>query len=232
MVKRKRKSTRKKSQVKETLRYELIGLVVIALSIIGMIELGAVGKTFVYFFRFFLGEWYMIGLLATIGFAGYVMIKRQKPMYFRRRLVGIYIIIASLLLLSHVKLFELLANGGAFDNPSVITNTWELYWMDVRGQASSTDLGGGMAGALMFAVSYFLFDALGTKILAFLLIVIGFVLITGKSVGDFFGKILLGMRKGMGTQWNAFRQDMQNWKEERKSKQEQRKTEQKEKEVS
>ncbi|MBN8191404.1 DNA translocase FtsK [Bacillus sp. NTK074B] len=220
----KRKKRKKRSQtsstLKQTIKYEIIGLILSALSLISIIELGAVGKALVYFYRFFLGEWYMIALLWMLYVAGYLMIKREVPMLFSRRLVGIYIIIASFLLLSHVKLFDLLSNGGSFNNPSVIMNTWDLYWMDIRGETSTSDLGGGMIGSVLFAVSYFLFDSQGARIVSATFIMIGIILVTGKSIGDVLGRA--GKRFGafMGGQWSAFKQDMSEWKEEQSKKKE------------
>ncbi|WP_226674145.1 DNA translocase FtsK [Rossellomorea aquimaris] len=220
----KRKKRKKRSQtsstLKQTIKYEIIGLILSALSLISIIELGAVGKALVYFYRFFLGEWYMIALLWMLYVAGYLMIKREVPMLFSRRLVGIYIIIASFLLLSHVKLFDLLSNGGSFDNPSVIMNTWDLYWMDIRGETSTSDLGGGMIGSVLFAVSYFLFDSQGARIVSATFIMIGIILVTGKSLGDVLGRA--GKRFGafMIGQWSAFKQDMSDWKEEQSKKKE------------
>jgi DNA segregation ATPase FtsK/SpoIIIE, S-DNA-T family len=220
----KRKKRKKRSQtgstLKQTIKYEIIGLILAALSLISIIELGAVGKVLVYFYRFFLGEWYMIALLWMLYVAGYLMIKREVPMLFSRRLVGVYIMIASFLLLSHVKLFDLLSNGGSFANPSVIMNTWDLYWMDVSGETSTSDLGGGMIGSVLFAVSYFLFDSQGARIVSATFIMIGIILVTGKSLGDVLGRA--GKRFGsfMSGQWSAFKQDMNDWKEDQSKKKE------------
>ncbi|PFA67827.1 cell division protein FtsK [Bacillus sp. AFS015802] len=220
----KRKKRKKRSQtgstLKQTIKYEIIGLILAALSLISIIELGAVGKALVYFYRFFLGEWYMIALLWMLYVAGYLMIKREVPMLFSRRLVGVYIIIASFLLLSHVKLFDLLSNGGSFDNPSVIMNTWDLYWMDVSGETSTSDLGGGMIGSLLFAVSYFLFDSQGARIVSATFIMIGIILVTGKSIGDVLGRAGKRFGEFMSGQWSAFKQDMSDWKEEQSKKKE------------
>ncbi|MGM0846708.1 MAG: DNA translocase FtsK [Bacillota bacterium] len=221
MAKRKRRST-KKSSTKQTIKYELAGMLMIALSLIAIIQLGAVGKAFVHFFRFFLGEWYMIAFITLLVLAGYMMVKREMPNFFTRRLAGIYIMLLSTLLLSHVKLFELLSNNGAFQNPSVIANTWELYWMEVAGEASTSDLGGGMIGAILYAVSFFLFDSAGTKILCMALIAIGIVLITGKSFGSALGKAGSTTTEFIGNQWQAFREDMKDWKEERIEKKEEK----------
>ena len=217
--KRKKRSTTS-STLKQTIKYEITGMILAALSLISIIELGAVGKALVYFYRFFLGEWYMVALLWMLYVALYLMVKREIPMLFSRRLVGVYIIIASFLLLSHVKLFDLLSNDGAFDNPSVIMNTWDLYWMDVTGETSTSDLGGGMIGSILFAVSYFLFDSQGARIVSATFIMIGIILVTGKSIGDVLGRA--GNRFGafISGQWEAFKQDMSDWKEDQSKKKE------------
>jgi DNA segregation ATPase FtsK/SpoIIIE, S-DNA-T family len=220
LAKRKRRSSKKSSNIKHTIKYELIGMLLIALSLIAIIQLGAVGKAFVLFFRFFLGEWYMLAFIGMLFIAGYMMVKRELPNFFSRRLAGIYIILISTLLLSHVKLFELLSNDGAFQNPSVIANTWELYWMEVKGEASTSDLGGGVIGSVLYAVSFFLFESAGTKILCMALIAIGVVLFTGKSFGSALGKMGSAFNEFFGNQWAAFRQDMKEWKEERIEKKE------------
>ncbi|NQD67001.1 DNA translocase FtsK [Bacillus haikouensis] len=214
MAKRKKRKKRSStsSSLKQTIKYEITGLALTALSIISIIELGAVGKAFVYFFRFFLGEWYMAALLWVLYIAGYLMVRREVPLLFSRRLLGLYIIIASFLLLSHVKLFDLLSNDGTFENPSVIMNTWDLYWMDVNGETSTSDLGGGMIGSIMFAVSYFLFDSQGARIVSATFILIGIILVTGKSLGEVLGRLGTRFRDFLGSQWTAFKDDMSDWK--------------------
>lgn len=221
MAKRKRRS-KKSQQIKTNIRFELVGIIIIALSLISIIKLGAVGKAFVYFFRFFLGEWYMIALVCMIWLAVYLMVKRDWPYFFGRRLCGLYLLVMSLLLLSHVTRFELLTREGSIKNPSVIQNTWDLFWLEIKGDTSTPDMGGGMIGAILFAVSHFLFDSLGTKILCLVLFVIGFVLITGKSMGVLFEKVGQRLKKFVSSQWEASKKDLQGWNTERKEKKEQK----------
>ncbi|MCM3178185.1 DNA translocase FtsK [Cytobacillus horneckiae] len=216
MAKKKKRKTRKKEHLKKTLKYELFALALIALAVISIARLGAVGEATVLFFRFFMGEWYMLCLIGLAIYAGYIMWKRQQPDLFHTKLIGLYFIISSFLLLSHVTLFQLLSNGGTFSNPSVIGNTWQLYWMEVSGETSTTDLGGGMFGAVMFALFYFLFDETGSKIIAFLLIVIGFILLTGKTFGQAFGKVFLAIWEFIKSQWSAFINDVKEWMSEYK----------------
>lgn len=229
LAKRKRRSRSKKKKVERTIRFELIGLLLIALAAISMAKLGAVGKSVVLFFRFFTGEWYMICLVFLVILGGYFIWKRDFPTIFTVRLVGIYLIIASLLLLSHVTLFENMANHH-ISSPSVIANTWELFKMEMFGESSTSDLGGGMIGALLFALFYFLFDEAGTKILSGVLILIGIILFTGKTFGEatgnFFGRLFAFIKK----QWTSFVDDMSNWKKDRKAKKAAKEKEREEKE--
>jgi DNA segregation ATPase FtsK/SpoIIIE, S-DNA-T family len=216
---KKKKRSKKQIDMKRTIQFEIIGLLLMAISTISIVQLGAVGHAVVYFFRFFLGEWYMVGLIGMFAIAGYLMIERKVPFLFHRKLVGTYIILLSMLLLSHVKLFELLSNHGAIKNPSVISNTWELFWQEVKGETSTSDLGGGMVGAICFAVAYVLFDTSGTVLFSFVLMMVGAILITGKSFGEWIGKIGGKLFSFFTNQWSAFKQDMKQWTEKQAHKQ-------------
>ncbi|MDE3838576.1 cell division protein FtsK [Bacillus methanolicus] len=215
MAKTKKRRSQKNDHMKRTIQYELTALVLIALAVISIARLGAVGNAFVLFFRFFMGEWYMLILLGIVLVSAYMMWKRSFPFLFHRKLIGLYFIISSILLLSHITLFQLLSNGGKFEDPSVIANTWELFWMEVRGETSTTDLGGGMIGAILFALCHYLFDEAGTKLIAAVFIMIGFVLLTGKTFGDSLGKIFSFLGSFIKNQWIAFLEDVKNWRTER-----------------
>ncbi|MFT8322776.1 MAG: DNA translocase FtsK [Bacillus sp. (in: firmicutes)] len=225
MAKQKRRKTRQKKQIKKTLQYELGALIIITLAFISILQLGAVGNTMVLFFRFFTGEWYMLSLLGLIVYGGYLMWKREKPFLFHTKLNGIYLIVSSILLLSHVTLFHLLSSQGRFENPSVIYNTWQLFWLEVNGGTSTTDLGGGMIGAVLFALFHYLFDTAGTKIISFIIIIIGVMLLTGKTMSGAFRKLMLAIWNFTTQQWNAFLEDIKDWKDERKEKKQAKKQE-------
>lgn len=224
MAKRKRRQRKSKDDWKRTLKYELVGLIILAIALISISKLGFVGSTFVHLFRFFSGEWYMLFLIGIVLFSLYLIWKRQIPKLFNRQMVGIYCVTASLLLLSHVTLFKLLSHNGTFASPSVISNTLELFWMDVKGEASHVDLGGGMLGAIIFASSYYLFAEAGSRIIAIVLIVIGMILITGRSLQATVAKILRPIGRFIKNQTIGFIEDMKGLPEAIK----QKRTEQKE----
>ncbi|REK55099.1 MAG: cell division protein FtsK [Geobacillus sp.] len=208
--KRQKKARRSKQHWKETFQLELIGLAMLAISVIAMARLGLVGKTLVFIARFFFGEWYMLLFVALFLLSFYVIWKRRWPSFTHRVLLGSYIIISSLLLLSHETLFALLSRRGQFD-PSIIRATWELFWDEVRGKSAGADLGGGMIGAFFFAASYQLFDELGTKWICFFLFVIGMVFITGKPLRETVGKAVAMLVSFLQRQWQAFVADVKHW---------------------
>ncbi|MED3624204.1 DNA translocase FtsK [Bacillus thermocopriae] len=230
--KKKRQPKRSDQQLKRTVQYELSALAILALAIIAIAKLGVVGRGTVLFFRFWMGEWYMLGLLGLLFLSIFLMWKREIPFLFQIKLVGSYFVVSAILLLSHVTLFHLLTKEGNFNNPSVIANTWELFMMEVRGDTSTTDLGGGILGAILFALFHYLFAETGTKIIAFIFIIIGFILLTGKSFGDFVGKIILTILDFIKTQWAAFKSDVSDWKQKQQDRRKHKQIEKNQKQQS
>ncbi|AOZ87223.1 cell division protein FtsK [Bacillus xiamenensis] len=216
MAKKRKRKTRKKQNKQLKLKYELNGLVCIAIAIIAILQLGVVGQTFVHLFRFFAGEWFILCLIGLFLFGVTIFWKKQIPDLLTRRKAGLYCIIASILLLSHVKLFQHLSAAGIIGSQSVIRNTFELFLMDIKGETGTPDLGGGMIGAILFAASYFLFAQAGSQIMAIVLMLIGVVLITNRSLQEMVKKVTLPVSQFMVKQWKAFVQDMKGIRQAKK----------------
>lgn len=181
---RKKAASKKVARLKNTLYFELIGFVILAFSIVGIADLGLVGKVITLFCKFFLGEWYILLLFYAVFTAIFFMVKRTYPQIFTVRMIGLFFMIASILVYSHNSLVDSLTNGGNIKNPSVIKNTFELYVNAVSGKPVPTGLGGGMIGAFLYAFLYLFFEQLGAKLFAFLFFLIGFILFTGKSISE------------------------------------------------
>ncbi|WP_096189067.1 FtsK/SpoIIIE family DNA translocase [Evansella halocellulosilytica] len=235
------KKRRKKNQKwKKQLTFELFGLFLIIVSLITFARLGIVGEGLVQLFRFFLGSWHIALAIALFVFASYLMIKRKLPYIWTRKLIGLYLLIFSFALLSHVSLFRELSNYTEFADRSVIRNTWQLFWLQLQGQAVTDDIGGGMIGALGFAATHFLFSSGGTIVFAIGLIITSVMLITGKSVVDalkksggdsatFFQKIIENIKTSLMTSWQTVKDRFAEKKAknavEKKKKQEERELE-------
>lgn len=205
------KKTKERQSNQPTMYYEIIGLTLFALSLITILQLGIVGKAFVLFFRFFFGEWYMIGVLGAIVLSVYFVMKRQWPNLFHKRLIGIYFIVMAILMFSHITLFNLLTKNGQFPSPSVILSTKELFFIEAKKEIGSGNLGGGMLGAVMFASCYFLFDETGAYIIGVIFVLLGILCITNKHLGEVLAPVLYLIKK----QLSAFGADYKDWKENR-----------------
>lgn len=190
MTMAKKKRRKKKTQLKTQLKFEIVGLLLLVLSLIALARLGSVGIVTVQMFRFLVGQWHFVLSLMLLITSVYLMFKRKLPTFFTRRLAGLYFILFAFIILSHLQLFKTLSAQSGFVDQSVIRNTWQLFLLDVTNQSTSTDLGGGMVGAVGFAVTHFLFDEAGTILVAIVSFILAFIFITGRSVSEVVAKVL------------------------------------------
>lgn len=164
------------------LMFEISGLLLIGLGIITFFELGSVGFGLSSVARFFFGNWHVAVALLCIVIALIMMIKRAVPGYNNRIIVGCFSILASMTLFSHLVLFEQLFKGGGLVSDSVLRETWRIL-IDSNGIINrDSSLGGGMMGAFLFASFHVLFDSGGATIAAWILLMIGFILLSGKAL--------------------------------------------------
>lgn len=203
--KQQKSKARKSSNGHGSIWYEITGLIFIALSIVTILKLGIVGKAFVLFLRFFFGEWYMLSFLFIIGLSAYSIIYRKRPPFVSSVTIGGLLIFLSILMFSHVTLFDLIAKNNQFKDQSVIKRTLDLFLEEAKGKIGVVDLGGGMIGALLFAVLYFLFDRTGAILFGIIAIVAGVLFITGKPLGGYLYQYLMPkVRNTISDSWNDF----------------------------
>lgn len=183
MTRRKKKVVKKKKPTSiHPLMYEIAGLLIIGLGIITFFELGAVGFIFSSIARFFFGNWHFAVPLLCIVIALMMMINRAVPGMNNRIVLGLFSILGSLTLFSHLALFEQLYQGGALISDSVLRETWRILIESEGIVNRDQSLGGGILGAFLFATFHVLFDSGGATIAAWLLVMIGFILLSGKAL--------------------------------------------------
>ncbi|KSU85122.1 DNA segregation ATPase FtsK/SpoIIIE, S-DNA-T family [Fictibacillus enclensis] len=216
MAKRNKKTSKKTSAWKEQLSFELAGLLLLALTLLALAKMGKVGQAFVQFLKFFSGEWYGVLLIGTLVIAIYLIWKRKSPPVWGKRLAGFYLFYISMLILSHLKLFSLLSKQGKWSDPSVIRNTWEIYWSQLSGSIPQGDLGGGMIGAVGFAMFHFLFGVQGSAVILVFVMIIAIILITGKSLSGVIAKLAEAVGSLSSTAYESFQNKRQELKENRK----------------
>lgn len=182
---RKKSSTRSKKKQSASFRLEITGVILIAIGVIGLLQLGFVGRGFFALAEIFVGLLSYVLLAGSVILGGYMVIRRKMPHLFSKRLVGIYLIVLGFL--TYIHMYFIIHNLGA--NASVVSSTWKLVLENLFRPNQVGFVGGGMIGAAITSITYFLLDRLGTNLIAVLLIIYGFSLVSGISIRQFFSKI-------------------------------------------
>ena len=191
LAQKKKKGRKRSRRYKNQIKFELLGLLFIFLAIFGSgagaISDGVIPSGLENVFRFFLGIWYFMASVALLFIGIVLLVKRRFPHFNSKKMIGFYIGFLGILLLTHIQTFERLLL--MTEKLSIMRMTWDNYLSYLGNQVSASQLGGGLIGGLLFTFSYFLFSAVGTKIVSVFSIIIGFLFMTEFSLGDFFRKL-------------------------------------------
>ncbi|ASK63471.1 cell division protein FtsK [Virgibacillus phasianinus] len=187
----KKRKKKKKNQLKKQVKFELLGLLFLFIAIFGsgagIISDGVIPSILENIFQFFFGIWYFIASLLLLVTGLFLIIKRRYPDFSHKKMIGFYIIILGILLLTHIQTYEMLLFKS--DNASIIRSTWSRFFTYVNGPGELAQTGGGMIGAVLFSFCYYLFSSIGAKIVAIFSIIIGIIFLTEFSLGDFSSKV-------------------------------------------
>lgn len=222
-----RKRKKKKQHDYDFIKFEITGIILIAISIISLANLGAISDASRLLAGFFMGDWGALAFIGIIILGVYLMIKRHLPPFLSRQMFGQYFIFGSLLLATHI---AAVSNGDIVytnESSSVIEQTFNQYQAYVYGDVVNPTLGGGMIGAILFATFYLLFDMAGSKIVVLVMFIIGLILLTGSSMSEFVSKIFSPVGRFTKKQYNDARDESKLKKEK---KMEQKRLQQEEKE--
>lgn len=89
-------------------------------------------------------------------------------------MIGVLFIYLGILLFLHAYMFR---NVGT-KTPDIMGTTWEFLRMDLKASTVTQNVGGGMIGAGLYSLTFFLVAQLGSYLIAVLLMVIGVFLIS------------------------------------------------------
>ncbi|WP_028782837.1 DNA translocase FtsK [Thalassobacillus devorans] len=201
----KKRKTKKQAKLKKQLKVELLGLLFILLAVFGsgasIISDGAIPGGLEHLFQFFFGVWYFVASVFLLVLGLFLMIKRKWPAFLHKRMVGFYIIFLSTILFTHIQSFESILADSV--QPSILKTTWEHYFSYLDGSLPFSIIGGGMTGAVLFALTYFLFSAAGAKILSVFGIIIGIIFLTEWSLGSWLESMFSRFLAFVRNQWEA-----------------------------
>lgn len=176
-----KKKKRKTAEKDNGYVIEIKGIILILIAIIGCCPFGIVATIIKGFAAFLVGVWYIPLLLLVGVFGGYMMVKRDMPDFLTSRLVGLYILVLGVLILSHTGYIANLNKDG-IEGFEVITETINNLMGFVEGAVEVQ--GGGIIGALCSTLFVSLLTLNGTSVVCIALIICGLIMFTGISIYD------------------------------------------------
>nr|WP_069366679.1 DNA translocase FtsK [Salisediminibacterium beveridgei] len=169
----------------QELRFELSGLFMVMIGIIALFELGMAGRSVNWFFQFLAGNWKVLLILTFIGLSIYLMMKRNFPTFWNRKLLGFYLVLTSILVMSHGRAYSSWQDQAQPMETGIISTTWSLVTGSPTGAAAQGEtMGGGMIGALIFSLTHALFSVSGSYVVAGGLMITGIIFMTGRTFID------------------------------------------------
>ncbi len=191
----KKKKSKSESATNFTYSVELTGLILILIGLIGF-GFGPVGTIIKKFAMFLLGEWWPAILILLLFMGFFMLIKRKLPNFIGPKLIGLYILIIVVLIMSHFTFINNCENASdifqaTIDNyMSRVASIGSANALATSGQTSIV-IGGGIIGAAFAFVSAALFGSSGTYIVLAFLTIFGVILMFNINIGNilsnFFG---------------------------------------------
>ncbi len=178
----KKKTSKASTKKNDSYSAEIWGVLLILVAIMGFGGFGPVGQIIRGFAIFLMGVWYYIALGACLVIGSYLVVKRKTPKFISVRLLGLYLVILTVLVYSHMNyaIEEKLIGNAIVE--ATIDNFMQA--LNTGFQSYTISAGGGIIGALFTVVSTAAFDFKGTRIVLAIVLVLGMILFFDLSVSD------------------------------------------------
>ena len=190
----KKKRTKKDKEKNSGIIIDLFGFLLVLLCILGIGKYGLAGRVVASFSIFLVGSLYLFLLVFLLILGIVIIVKREKINPFSTKMIGVYIFAIGLLVLLHQNYINS-STDIIGDIPNLVNNTLDNL-MDAMDRIMNSEIktgifnialpntGGGILGAIFAWIFYSLFDAAGTKIAVWILLIMGFSVFTGFSIRD------------------------------------------------
>ncbi|MCI1699584.1 DNA translocase FtsK [Liquorilactobacillus nagelii] len=190
---RKRRSSTKKRQRNFAFSPQLIGIIFIGWSLLGLFQAGYLGIACLNVFRLLIGDLAITGLILLLLVGFYLLARGKEPPVSTK-------VIGSLLLLYSGGTLWLTAFLFARLNlhTRFLGITWQYLWADLSSASAGSSVGGGVLGSLWYTASYFLTGQFGSYVLAILLLLGGICYLTGISLTKTLHFVLYNLTRAIG----------------------------------
>ena len=180
----KKKTKKEKNKNKFEYSNEIVGVIIILLGIIGILGTGIVGNIVRSFAIFLVGTIYLMLLILLVLIGIVLILKKDTPNLLSSRLIGIYTIVISLLIVLHIKYIEVNSAEGI----KIITETFNNLMLSFSSNTALSNAGGGIIGAL-FSYLFVTCFGDGAIIVTFTLLALGVILVLNVSILETINKI-------------------------------------------
>ena len=140
---------------------------------------------------FLFGTWYFVLLVLGLCYGIYLLAKRSKPDFFSARLVGIYAIVLSLLLFSHINYIK----DTNVKGKDIFTATFDNISASYNADSEIRNTGGGMIGATTSWAFVSLFYVEGTTIVLVIIAGFGLIMLFDITLADIFRAVISPFKK-------------------------------------
>lgn len=192
---------------KETLfYYEIIGVILLVFSVTVLGKFGKIGTFFTLLFKTCFGDWYWMFVLFILFLGMYNLFLHKKFDFKSNVFIGFCFISISILLLSHFPLHNYAAKEGT----NYFSKVWDVYKNYINDGVSNY-LGGGIIGAVLFYMIFYLLGKYGVILCSLLIFILGFSLFINKPIIDiivFFTKKAKNVKKYTGNFANFFKYEL------------------------
>ncbi len=183
MSKEKKLIVDKEEDTKEVY-YEIIGLVLILVSVIIIVDVGIVSHLLKLISKFLIGDWYFIIAILLMTYGVNLIIKKEKASLKSNRYIGVYIVLLAFMMFTHTTVFVYINNS--HDNN--LSGTWLYYVNLINNYNDEIIAGGGIIGGLAYVSIFNILGMFGIFSINLLLIIIGLVFITNSTLyGMYYG---------------------------------------------
>ena len=177
--------TKKQKLQQEKTTYFLIGIGFIVFGIIGGLKLGFLGILMANVFRFLVGNTFRVMSVLLVIYGVLLLFMGKDPKFKRKTIwIGGLIFYLGVLLFIEIGLFKQINRDTA-----IISLTWQKIYAEIKTNQISQSVGGGMIGATLYSVTYFLVSKFGSYVISFIAMGSGALLFLNIGLNDVIEKI-------------------------------------------
>ena len=179
------KKKQKKDKDKFEYSNEIIGVLLILSSIIGMLGYGRAGNFVRSFAVFLVGIAYFPLLIAFFVLGIYLIVKRNSPKMVSRTSIGVSLIAVAILTILHMEYVK------KIESSEIIVETFKNVMLAFKSSDVIKNCGGGILGAFFAFVFNWAFSRDGIVIVVITLMILGTILLLNTSILSLLSKVKL-----------------------------------------